>query len=289
MILPTTPQEPNISPEAFKWLIMGESGMGKSSFLAALYLWLLQHGYLPNLIIDPDNGCAALPGYIIQVRNWSDCKELLKLLQKEDATKLYSWISIDLLNVLYEFCYNHECKRMGVVYPSDLDGGKGHGKGWAIITKEFIGWLRDMGNLGLPLIGTCHVKTRSFKLKGREFDNITPAFQGKEPSSTYQKFKEAFDIIGYLTFDAETPEAIELIKELSPDAKLIGLAAHQTPALSTTRVIHFQPSQYWDAQDTSRQLPAKVILSKYWSEDWSAILEAWGKESGMNPTDLKLS
>ena len=40
---------------------MGGSGMGKSSLLASI----------PNiLIVDPDNGCAALPGYVVQVRNW---------------------------------------------------------------------------------------------------------------------------------------------------------------------------------------------------------------------------
>src|SRR4030042_5364005 len=105
MKLPTTPQEPNLSPEAFKWLIMAESGMGKSSLLASI----------PDILItDPDSGCQALPGYVIQVRNWMDCKDLLKTLQQGDNLKLYKWIGIDLLNVIYEFCYNHECKRMGV-------------------------------------------------------------------------------------------------------------------------------------------------------------------------------
>jgi len=272
MKLPTTPQEPNLSPTAFKWLIMAESGMGKSSFLASV----------PNILItDPDTGCQALPGYIIQVRNWLDCKDLLKTLRQEDKTA-YSWIGIDLLNVIYEFCYSHECRRMGVVYPSDLDGGKGHGKGWAIITNEFIAWLRDMGNLGLPLIGTCHVNMIEVEIKARKFLKATPSFVGSGATSTYRKIKEAFDIVGYLTFDTDmqkVEQQKDLRKEIAPGATMIGLTDRQMPEFSTTRVIHFQPSQYWDAQDTSRQLPAKITLSEEWSEDWSKIQQAWkGKE-----------
>lgn len=280
MKLPTSPQEPNLSPTAFKWLIMAESGMGKSSLFAALYLWLTQQGQKPNLIIDPDNGCAALPGFISQVRNWLDCKELLKELQKQNTVGLFSWISIDLLNVIYEFCYSHECKRMGVIYPSDLDGGKGHGKGWAIITKEFIGWLRDMGNLGLPLIASCHINMIEVEIKSRKFYKATPSFVGSGATSTYRKIREAFDIVGYLTFDTDmqkVEQQKDLRKVVDPSASLIGLSDKQMPEVSNTRVIYFQPSQYWDAQDTSRQLPTKVVLSEDWKDDWSTILKAWGK------------
>lgn len=272
MKLPTEPQSPNLSPTAFKWLIMAESGMGKSSFLASI----------PNILItDPDAGCQALPGYIVQVRNWMDCKDLLKTLQKGENLSTYSWIGIDLLNVIYEFCYNSECKRMGVIYPSDLDGGKGHGKGWAIITKEFIGWLRDMGNLGLPLIGTCHINMVEVEVKARKFYKATPSFPGSGATSTYRRIKEAFDIVGYLTFDTDmqkVDQQKDLRKEIAPSAQMIGLTDKQMPELSTTRVIHFQPSQYWDAQDTSRQLPSKVTLSDNWEEDWGIITKEWGKE-----------
>ena len=245
--------------------------MGKSSLLASI----------PNiLIVDPDNGCAALPGYVVQVRNWLDCKDLLKTLQKEDLS-MYSWIGLDLLNVMYEFCYNSELKRLGIAYPSDLEGGKARGKGWAMITKEFISWLRDMGNLGLPLISTCHVNMVQLEVKKREFNKAIPSFPGGSATSTFQKVKEAFDIVGYLTFDVTIPpggEEKDLRKVLPPDAHTIELSKHQTPELTTIRVIHFQPSQYWDAQDTSRQLPAKVTLPEDWKEDWKTILNSWGKE-----------
>ncbi len=277
MQLPTTPQEPNLTPTAFKWLLMAQPGMGKSSFLASI----------PNiLIVDPDNGCQALPAYITQVRNWMDCKELLKALQQMEKPSTYSWIGLDLLNILYEFAYNHECKRMGIVYPSDLEGGKARGKGRAIITKEFMSWVRDMGNLGIPLIGTCHVNMVEISVKSRTFNRAIVSFPGGSATTTYQKIKEAFDIVGYITFDTDNPgietdtkEKLDLRKVITPDTEMLGLAKHQLPEFSNARVIYFQASQYWDSSDTSMgQLPAKVVLPSDWREDWNTILANWGTE-----------
>lgn len=270
MQLPTTPQEPNFSPTAFKWLVMAQQGMGKSSFLASI----------PDiLIVDPDNGCLALPGYVQQVRNWSDCKELLRALQKEDTAR-YSWLGIDLLNIIYEFAYNSECKRMGIAYPSDVDGGKGMGKGWAMITKEFVTWLRDMGNLNLPLIATCHINLTEVEIKTRKFNRAIPAFPGSGATSAFQRVKQSFDIIGYLTFDSTPTDALKDVrKAIDPNVHTINLAPQQAPEFTETRVVYFQPSQYWEAEDTSRQLPAKVILPTNWSQDWSTILGVWGQAS----------
>ena len=118
MILPTTPKEMDLRPESFKWLYMAGSGMGKSSLLASI----------PNiLIVDPDRGCAALPGYVSDVKNWTDCLSLLKELQKGNLER-YSWLGIDLLNVIYEFCYEYNCSKLGIQYPSDMEGGKEIGR-----------------------------------------------------------------------------------------------------------------------------------------------------------------
>ena len=177
------------------------------------------------------------------------------------------------------------CSRLSIEYPSDMEGGKARGKGWAMITKEFITWLRNMGNLGLPLISTCHVNLVEVKIKSRSFNRAVVSFPGGSATSTFQKIKEAFDIVGYLTFDVKVPVGgddagdkvkLDVRKLVASDTALLDLPSHQQIETSDTRVIHFQPSQYWDSQDTSRQLPAKVTLPDDWSQDWSTIQAAWG-------------
>ena len=283
MILPITPKLPDLRPESFKWLIMGGSGMGKSSLFASI----------PKiLVIDPDNGMAALPLDFepLQVRNWTDCLSVLKLLKQAKPEELlrYSWIGLDLANVMYEFAYNHECSRMGVSYPSDLEGGKARGKGWAIITKTYISWLRELGTLGLPLIATCHVNLVEVSVKNRTFQRAIPGFPGGSATSVFQRVKESFDIVGYLTFDLVPTDAEkDQRKVLAGNVTLVDVPKHQQIEATNTRVIHFQPSQYWDAQDTSRQLPEKVILPTEWEQDWSTIQQAWrwkANESAGNNT-----
>lgn len=266
MILPTTPQEPNLKPEAFKWLFMAQQGMGKSSLMASI----------PGIIIlDPDGGCRALPGFILDVKNWSDCLEAKRLLSKPEAIANYSWIGIDLLNLYYDYCSDYICKQLGIKHPSDSD----HGKAWSQVTQEFARWIRDMGNLGLPLVATCHINTTEITIKSRKFNRYIPAFVGGGARSAYQRVLENFDIIGFITFDVKEVEPTKDVrKAVDPDIHTVNLSPQQATEFTETRVIHFQPSQYWEAEDTSRQLPPKVVLPEDWKEDWSTILTAWNKE-----------
>jgi hypothetical protein len=271
-ILPTTPKLPDLRPESFKWLFMGDGGMGKSSILASI----------PKiLVIDPDNGTAALPFDYepIQVRSWTDCTSLAKQIKsaKETDLSVYSWIGLDLLNVTYEFCFNYMCKKLGIDYPPE-----DFGKTWSMITKEFVNWVRDMGSR-LPVIATCHMDFKDITIKGRTFSRAIPSFPGSKATSAFKKVKQYFDIVGYITFDLTVPRESEVKDQrqvVAGDTKLINLPPQQQVEATDTRVIHFQPSQYWDAQDTSRQLPEKVVLPEDWESDWKEIQNAWRYKGG---------
>ncbi len=265
MILPTTPQEPNLVPQAFNWLVLSASdGLGKSSFLASI----------PRLLIaDPDYSCKALPMEYepVNLNNWRDCLELLRLLKAQGHEKLeetYSGLGIDNLNIFHDLLFEDFVKREK--HPGDAND---MGKTWNKLTKEYVYWLRDLRR-AMPglFIATAHSNIIEIKIKNTPYNRYVPAIPGGGPRGAYRQTMEGFDIVGFMT--RETESAIAPPKDMRTDT----LALQASQSSREQLVIHFQPSQYWEAKDNSRQLPAKVVMPTDWREDWNTILNLWGKE-----------
>ncbi len=267
MQLPTISTTPSFSPLDFKWLLMGPPGIGKSMFLASIHKHFVDQDELGLLIIDPESN-KALPGLVQSVSNWKDCKEVLSLLKKEDRPP-YSGVALDNLNMQYDFASVEVCKQLNIKHPSDLE----HGKGWNRVTQEFALWVRDIINVGLPTFATCHTNIVELKIRGNIFNRYIPSFTGGGANSVYQKMLQSFDIIGFMTFD--TKAAVEPPKDVRKDLPPT-VSTKPSETIEEVRVIYFQPSQYWEAEDTSRQLPAKVVLPSEWEGDWSEVLKVWG-------------
>jgi hypothetical protein len=268
MKLPTEPQSPNLSPHAFNWLFMGATdGIGKSSMLASVSYKLQDNEPKPLLILDPDQSCKALPGYILDVLTWRDALEVVRMLKsgKEDLS-LYSGIGVDNLNIFHDKLFEDFVKREK--HPGDAND---MGKTWNKLTREWVSWLRDlrMASPGL-FIATCHTNIIELKIKNTPFNRYVPAIPGGGPRGAYRQTMEMFDIIGFMTKEG-TEEATKPPKDARADALNI--------VTKEQIVIHFLPCQYWEAKDNSRQLPHKVALSEDWKEDWTTILSHWGKET----------
>jgi len=266
MQLPTSPRLSILDPEGFKWLIMSEQGVGKSSLLMSIQTYLTSQGKPPILIIDPESNIA-LSGYVVPITKWMDDLELLKTLQKEKPN--FSWVGVDNLNMHYDMCFNAYLKKAGIDYPPE-----DYGKTESIITNQFVTWLRGVINIGIPLIATCHLNMTEVKIRGNPFNRYIPAFRGSSARSAYKQVLQSFDILGFMTFETKSKE--EPPKDLKKDLPSSVLAID--PEIAEVRVIHFQPSQYWDAQVPLNLLPSKVTLPSDWEEDWILILENWRKE-----------
>ena len=266
MILPTLPRLSILDPEGFKWFIMSEQGVVKSCFLMSIQSYLDSQNRPGILILDPERN-VALSGYVVPITKWMDDLEILKALQKPDRPA-YSWIGIDNINMHYGFCFNSYLKKMNLDYPPE-----DFGKTDSIITNLFVTWLRGIINLGMPVIATCHVTTTEVKIKGNPFNRYIPALRGSSGMSSYRQIMQSFDVIGYATFETKS---IEPPKDLRKD--LPASVLEKEPEKAEVRIIHFQPSQYWDAQVPLSLLPAKVTLPSNWEEDWITILENWRKE-----------
>ena len=266
MILPISPRLSILDPEGFKWLIMSEQGVVKSCFLMSIQKYLDSQNKPGILILDPESN-AALSGFIIPITKWNDDLEVLKSLQKPNSP-VYSWIGIDNINMHFSMCFNAQLKKMGIDYPPE-----DFGKTDSIITNHFVTWLRGIINLGIPVIATSHVTTTEVRIRGNPFNRFIPALRGSSGMSSYKQIMQSFDIVGFATFETKSVEAP---KDLRKDLPASVLA--KDPEKAEVRVIHFQPSQYWDAQVPLNLLPAKVTLPSNWEEDWITILENWRKE-----------
>jgi hypothetical protein len=266
MKLPEVPQEPNLSPTASNWLFPGAiDGIGKSSLLASVR----DAENRSLLIADPDGSCKALPGYIVDLPNWRECVEFLRILVRDKPT-IYAGVGVDNINIFHDHLFLDFSKREG--HPGDKND---MGKTWNKLTREWTTWLRDLHQaLGGLFIATCHTNIIEIKVKGAPFSKYVPAMPGGGPRGTYRQTMEMFDIIGFMTKEPQVEG-----KELAPPKD----ARADTTTLQTKDVIvvHFSPSVYWEAKDNSHQLPAKITLPSDWREDWNTIISHWSKEEGV--------
>jgi len=251
--LPETKKEPTIEPKAYNWLFTGSTdGIGKSSLLASCQ---------DLLILDPDQSCKALPGYILDIPNWRDALEALRTLQKGEFP--YSGIGIDNLNIFYDHLFLDFVKREK--HPGDAND---MGKTWNKLTREWITWLRSL-RATVPngyFIATAHTNIIEISIKSQKFNKYVPAIPGGGPRGAYRQTMELFDITGFIT------------REAGEEAGKPPKDARQEILRLTTEeriVVHFLPSVYWEAKDNSRQLPFKIELTDNWQEDWNLILNNW--------------
>jgi len=265
VILPTEPIPAIKTWEAFDLLIIGDKSIGKSGFLASI----------PNyLLLDPEDGMDSYPGYKIKLTNWQDHLDVLRLLSDAPKGK-YAGVGLDTLNSSYDLCSIAVCKKLKVSHPSEVP----HGGGWGRVTTEFTNWLTAMRLLGYHIVGTCHSTITEVKILARAYNRWIPAFVGGGPSSTYAGVLKKFKILGFMTFDEVTKPATR-IADPKTGKMVVDVRVDATDVTVETRVIHFKPSNYWIAGDTSHMLPDKIILSDRWEEDWARFTEAWGTGQG---------
>lgn len=263
----TLPSEPTPAVEtweAYPFLIIADKSVGKSGFLASIPDYLL---------CDPEGGLRGYPGLKVELQTWQDHLELLDKLSKAGRGS-YAGLGLDSLNVSYDLCSIFKCQQMKVSHPSEVP----HGNGWGRITAEFNNWLTQIRLLGYHIVATCHSTIMEVSISSRQYNRWVPAFVGGGPSSTYQQVLKKFKVIGFMTMEEVVkPPARQVRTDQGGIREQTDVRADVTDLkASEGRVIHFAPSSYWIAGDTSHMLPKKVTLSDDWREDWAKVVQAWG-------------
>lgn len=159
------------------------------------------------LLLAFERGYNAIEGIIAQdITSWSDVKQVVRELKKEENKNSFSTIIIDTVDVAATYCEKYVCGLNSVNAINEIP----YGQGWTALKKEFEDVFRSIAQAGYAVYFIAHYKEGNFKKgDGTEFSTIRPSV-----SDTYNRIIENMaDIYGYMytdTTDGVTSRKIKL-------------------------------------------------------------------------------
>lgn len=163
LIPPNVRREKKRNTKPSMWLY-GQSYSGKTSFVDT---------FDNVLMINTDGNINNVTSPVFRVRDtvtrdgrltkrtraWENFLQLVEELEKEQTT--YETIVIDLVEDLFEHCRLYEYEKLDISHESDA----GFGKGWDIVSTEFLSTIKRVKNLGMQMILLS--KEKSIEVKER--------------------------------------------------------------------------------------------------------------------------
>ena len=150
------------------------------------------------LLLAFEKGYNAIPGIIAQpINNWSEFRQTLRELKKDEVKEKFSTIIIDTVDISYDYCTKYICNNakrsdgsFGVDSISDIPFGKGYG----MVSQEFDECLRSIVQMDYGLVLISHSTDKTFKDEsGEEYNQIVPTLD-KRAANIVSRMA---DIIGY--------------------------------------------------------------------------------------------
>lgn len=249
-------------------LITGDYGIGKSGLLAST-------GYT---LADPEDKLRAYSCPRNYLKDWAAHKDFVKSLAALPKGKIPG-IGLDSLNVSYDHAAQYvmdTVKFNGITLKHPSENPQ---MCYPRITHEFITWLREVTYLGYHVVATCHTNVAEVRdKKGASYHRWIPAFTGSSPTSTYAAILKVFSIVGFMTIEDVIKPTTVLSKERAPKP-VVDIRADATRIeMVERRVIHFNQSPNWLANNKEHGFPDTVTLTERWQDDWTILKEAWGIE-----------
>ena len=145
-----------------------------------------------NLLLGFEHGWNAISGAMaIDIKKWSEFKQVLKQLEKPEAQEKFNTITIDTVGIAWDYCEQYICAQHGVQTIGDIPWGGGY----SAAKKEFEACLRKITQLGYGLVIIAHSDKRIEKrADDSEVEILGPAI----PKRAYDVVNQLVDIIGYI-------------------------------------------------------------------------------------------
>jgi hypothetical protein len=150
------------------------------------------------LLLAFEKGYNAIPGVMAQpINKWSEFKQVLRELKKEEIKSKFSTIIIDTADIAYDYCSRYICdnaKRPDGGFGVDSISDIGYGKGYGMVGQEFDECLRSIVQMDYGLVIISHSTDKTFKNEsGEEYNQIVPTLD-KRATNIVSRMA---DIIGY--------------------------------------------------------------------------------------------
>ena len=151
-----------------------------------------------SLLLAFEKGYNAIPGIMAQpVNKWSEFKQILTQLKKEQAKEMFSTIIIDTADIAYDYVTKYICdnaKRSDGGFGVDNISDIPFGKGYSLVAQEFDECLRSIVQMNYGLVLISHATDKTFRDEsGEEYNKIVPTLD-KRATNIVSRMN---DIIGY--------------------------------------------------------------------------------------------
>lgn len=162
--LPTQKSIPVSTIGGYSILFFGKKKIGKTS---------LSSQFPEALFLMFEPGAKKLAIYQKPVRNWTEFKQYVKLIQSDTKFKT---VVIDVADIAYEFCLQYACRSLNITHPADAP----FGKGWNAVSRELSLEINKLLNCGKGVIFISHAKEEEIEERsGRKYSRMTNTMPGQ--------------------------------------------------------------------------------------------------------------
>lgn len=110
------------------------------------------------LLLAGEIGYNALAGVKAQpIQKWADFMKVLKQLDNPQAKEMFETIVIDTVDIFYDLCEEHVCRREGVEHIKDI----AFGAGYKTLRQTFDKALRSIPMMGYGLVMISHAQIKT--------------------------------------------------------------------------------------------------------------------------------